>query len=192
MSGPTVYILLFRGVGGATQLPTAKLRQKLAEAGFENAGTYINSGNAYLKTDMPRREMLKVVADICRTEFGFDKPILAHSLTEWRKLIRNNPFPEGEKDGKTLHAFVLEKAPTGDRIAKLQELAVGRERLKLIGKILYLHLPDGFGTSKLATRTDKVIGVTATARNWNTVLKLCELAEAAARASHAGRHSGAA
>jgi uncharacterized protein (DUF1697 family) len=182
MSGPTVYVLLFRGVGGATQLPTARLREKLAEAGFENAGTYINSGNAYLKTDMPRGKMLEIVAEICKSEFSFDKPILALSLAEWRKLIRNNPFPEGEKEGKTLHAFALENAPTGDRLAKLEELAVGRERLKLIGKVLYLHLPDGFGTSKLATRTDKVIGVTATARNWNTVLKLCELADAAARA----------
>jgi uncharacterized protein (DUF1697 family) len=182
MSGPTVYILLFRGVGGATQLPTAKLREKLAEAGFENAGTYINSGNAYLKTDMPRGEMLKIVAGICRAEFGFDKPILALSLPEWRKLIRDNPFPDGEEVGKTLHAFALEEMPTADRMAKLQELATGRERFKLVGKVLYLHLPDGFGTSKLATRADKVIGVTATARNWNTVVKLRELAEAAAKA----------
>jgi uncharacterized protein (DUF1697 family) len=52
----------------------------------------------------------------------------------------------------------------------------------VVGKVLYLHLPDGFGTSKLATRADKVIGVTATARNWNTVRKLYELAEAAAKA----------
>jgi uncharacterized protein (DUF1697 family) len=182
MSGATVYIVLFRGVGGATQLPTARLREKLAEAGFENAGTYINSGNAYLKTDMPRGEMLKIVVDICKREFGFDKAILGLSLAEWRKLIRDNPFPEGEKDGKTLHAFALETAPAADRIAKLEELATSRERLKVVGKVLYLHLPDGFGTSKLAVRADKVIGVTATARNWNTVLKLRELAEAAASA----------
>jgi uncharacterized protein (DUF1697 family) len=182
MSGATVYIVLFRGVGGATQLPTAKLREKLAEAGFKNSGTYINSGNAYLKTDMVRGEMLKIVAEICKREFGFDKPILALSLAEWRKLIRNNPFPGGEKDGKTLHAFTLEKALAPENIARLEQLAIGGERLKVIGKVLYLHLPEGFGTSKLATRADKVIGVTATARNWNTVVKLRELGEAAARA----------
>ncbi|MDN5928816.1 MAG: DUF1697 domain-containing protein [Hyphomicrobiales bacterium] len=181
MSGTTVYIVLFRGVGGATQLPMAKLREKLAEAGFENAGTYINSGNAYLKTDMPRGEMLKIVADICKNEFGFDKAILALSLAEWRKLIRDNPFPEGEKDGKTLHVFALDRVPAAENIAKLEELATGRERLKVVGKVLYLHLPDGFGTSKLAVRADKVIGVTATARNWNTVVRLRELAEAATK-----------
>ena len=181
MSGGTVYIILFRGVGGATQLPTARLREKLADAGFENAGTYINSGNAYLRTRMPRAEMLKTIAGICEREFGFTKSILALSLPEWRKLIRDNPFPEGEKDGKTLHAFALEKIPAAENVARLEALATGRERLKVVGKVLYLHLPDGFGTSKLASRADKVVGVTASARNWNTVLKLWELAEAAAK-----------
>ena len=32
----TAFVLLFRGVGGATQLPTAPLREALVEAGFEN------------------------------------------------------------------------------------------------------------------------------------------------------------
>ena len=53
MSG-TIYILLFRGVGGATQLPTAPLREKLTEAGFRNVATYINSGNAILASPKDR------------------------------------------------------------------------------------------------------------------------------------------
>ena len=44
----------------------------------------------------------------------------------------------------------------------------------------YLHTPDGFGTSKLGEKFDKGIGVANTARNWNTVLKLLELARKAA------------
>ena len=39
---------------------------------------------------------------------------------------------------------------------------------------------QGFGRSKFATRFDKAIGVGNTARNWNTVLKLLQLAEAIA------------
>ena len=53
----TAYILLFRGVGGATQLPVKPLREALASAGFENVGTYINSGNAWLSTKLSRRAM---------------------------------------------------------------------------------------------------------------------------------------
>jgi uncharacterized protein (DUF1697 family) len=177
----TVYILLFRGVGGATQLPTKPLREALTRAGFENAGTYINSGNAYLKTDMPRGEMLKTVAEICKTEFGFTKAIHAASLAEWKKLIKNNPFPDALEVPKFLHAAVLAEKPQAAKVEALRAVASNGERVEIIDKVAYLHTPNGFGTSKLAEKFDKGIGVGNTARNWNTVLKLLELAEQAAK-----------
>jgi uncharacterized protein (DUF1697 family) len=178
MSG-TVYILLFRGVGGATQLPTKPLREALTEAGFENAGTYINSGNAYLRTDMPRAEMLKTVAAICRDRFGFTKAIYAPSLAEWKKLIRQNPFPDAVEVPKFLHAAVLEARPDPARVEAIRAFAMKGERIAVVDKVAYLHTPHGFGTSKLAVKFDSGIGVGNTARNWNTVLKLLELAEGA-------------
>src|SRR3954462_2509536 len=89
-----VYVLLFRGVGGATQLPTAPLREALAEAGFENVATYINSGNAVLRSHLAREKVIASVAEICKDRFGFTKAILAPTLGEWSALIGNNPFPQ--------------------------------------------------------------------------------------------------
>ena len=43
--------------------------------------------------------------------------------------------------------------------------------------LCYLHSSHGFGTSKLAEKFDKGIGVVNTARNWNTVLKMHALAQ---------------
>jgi uncharacterized protein (DUF1697 family) len=174
----TVYILLFRGVGGATQLPTKPLRAALTKAGFENAGTYINSGNAYLKTDGSRGEMLKKVAAICKKEFGFEKAIYAPTLAEWKKVIKQNPFPDF-KAGNQLHAVWLDGKPKQEAIEALRELCVDGEAIEVIGTIAYLHTPHGFGRSKFAEKFDKGIGVPNTARNWNTVLKLAELGEAA-------------
>lgn len=175
----TVYILLFRGVGGATQLPTKPVREALAAAGFENAGTYINSGNAYLKTDMPRAGMLKIVSEICAQKFGFTKAIYAPSIADWRKLIRQNPFPDALAVPKYLHAAVLEAKPDPKNLEAVRAHAAKGERIEVVGKVAYLHTPNGFGTSKMAVKFDKGIGVGNTARNWNTVLKLLELAEAA-------------
>lgn len=180
MSG-TVYILLFRGVGGATQLPTRPLREALTKAGFENAGTYINSGNAYLKTDMPRAKMIETVAAICRNEFGFTKDIHAPTLAEWRKLIRQNPFADKFTEGRFLHAAVLEKAPAKEAIDALRAMAVDGEGIEVIDKVAYLHTPGGLSQSKLGMKFDKGLGVPNTSRNWNTVLKLLELAEKAAK-----------
>jgi hypothetical protein len=55
---------------------------------------------------------------------------------------------------------------------------VSGEHIEVVGKVAYLHTPDGFGTSKLAEKFDKGIGVPNTARNWNTVIALAKMADA--------------
>lgn len=175
----TAYILLFRGVGGATQLPTAPLRAALAEAGFESVATYINSGNAVLRSHHPREKVIASVATICKDKFGFTKAIYAPTLEEWSELVANNPFPDFEA-GKFLHAAVLAGDPAQEAIEKLRTFAVDGEKVETVGRVAYLYTPNGFGTSKLGEKFDKGIGVANTARNWNTVLKLLELAKKAA------------
>ncbi|MGE0499564.1 MAG: DUF1697 domain-containing protein [Rhizobiaceae bacterium] len=176
----TVYIILFRGVGGATQLPVKPLRVALAEARFENVATYINSGNAVVKSSLPRGKVVTTIAELCRREFGFEKDIHAPTRSEWKKLIDNNPFPAALKAPKFLHAAVLARTPDAAKVQALRVFASGGEKIEVVGKVAYIHTPDGFGTSKLAERFDKGIGVPNTARNWNTVSKLMELADAAA------------
>src|SRR6476469_285914 len=90
----TAYNLLFRGVGGATQLPVAPLREALTGAGFENVATYINSGNAVLRSHLSREKVVATVAKLCEDKFGFTKAIYAPTLAEWKSLIANNPFPD--------------------------------------------------------------------------------------------------
>ncbi|MBS3652224.1 DUF1697 domain-containing protein [Pseudaminobacter sp. 19-2017] len=180
MSDKTVYILLFRGVGGKTQLPTAPLREALSAAGFENVATYINSGNAVVRTSLGRDEVISSVAQICRDKFGFTKAIHAPTLEEWTDLIAKNPFPHAVAVPKFLHAAVLAEGPAEESIEAVQAFAADGEGFAVIGKVAYIHTPDGFGTSKLAEKFDRLIGVENTARNWNSVLKLRDLAEKAA------------
>lgn len=174
-----VFIVLFRGVGGATQLPVKPLREKLTEGGFANVATYINSGNAVVKSRLSRDKAVEKIAQICRREFGFDKDIHAVAAEEWRALIAKNPFPQAVEVPKFLHAAVLEKEPAPANVEKIRAYATAGEGIEIVGTVAYLRTPNGFGTSKMAERFDKLIGVANTARNWNTVLKLMELAEAA-------------
>lgn len=174
------YIILFRGVGGATQLPTAPLRAALGEAGFENVATYINSGNAVLRSHDARRKTVARIAAVTAERFGFSKAIYALTRLEWSRLIANNPFDVAAGAGKFLHAAVLERDPPAERIAELEALATGGDGFRVVGQVAYLNTPNGFSNSKLAERFDKRVGVPNTARNWNTVLKLKELAEKAA------------
>lgn len=173
-----VYILLFRGVGGATQLPVKRLREALAAAGFEKVATYINSGNALLVSRKGREAVRAEVAAICSAEFGYDKDIHVVTREEWAQVIANNPFPHATVEPKFLHAAVLADDPPKGALETLHAVAKDGEQIEIVGRVAYLHTPHGFGTSKLAERFDKGIGVANTARNWNTVVKLAEMAEA--------------
>ena len=176
----TVYLILFRGVGGKTQLPVAKLREKLTKAGFENVATYINSGNAIVRSRLNREKVIAKIAELCRKHFDFDKAIFAPTLTEWDAVIANNPFAKAAAHAPTpVHAALLEGAPKAEDVERIRALAVKGEDIKVIDGVAYVHTPNGFGTCKMAEKFDKWIGVTNTARNWNTVLKLAELGRAA-------------
>lgn len=172
----TTYLLLFRGVGGPVQLPVAQLREALTKAGFKNATTYINSGNALVRSALTREETRAKVADICRRKFNYDRPIFALTAAEWEAVIQNDPFPN-KAEGKHVHAVLLAEPPTADAIRKIRALAVGDEDLKMVKGVCYIHTPYGFGTSKMAEKFDTWIGVENTGRNWSTVLKMHALAQ---------------
>ena len=158
------------------QLPVAELRAALTKAGFKNATTYINSGNALVRSTLSQEETLAKVAEICRKKFNYERAIFAPTASEWAAVVKNNPFPK-MAEGKHVHAAILAAAPDPAKLKALQALAVGAEGLKVVGRVAYIHTPHGFGTSKLAEKFDKGIGVVNTARNWNTVLKMHELAQ---------------
>jgi len=176
----TVYLILFRGVGGKTQLSVTKLRETLTQAGFENVATYINSGNAIVRSRLNRKQVIATIAALCRKHFNFDKAIFAPTLAEWDAVIANNPFARAvTKAPTTVHAALLDGTPKTEDVERIRALGIKGEDIKIIATVAYLHTPNGFGTCKMAEKFDQWIGVTNTARNWNTVLKLAELGHAA-------------
>jgi uncharacterized protein (DUF1697 family) len=51
------------------------------------------------------------------------------------------------------------------------------EQIAIAGREIYAWHPDGVQRSRLAKEiSDRRLGVTVTARNWNTVVRLLELA----------------
>ncbi len=174
----TTYIVLFRGVGGATSLPVQPLKQALIEDGFERVATYINTGNVVLVSDLAPEEIQQRIAAIALEKFAFSKSIMVLDNDEWKKLIAGNAFPDHVAEGDKLHAFVLEKEPDADAVKALERKAEGLpEQFTIVGKVLYYYPPQGASQSKLHGKIESTLKVTTTARNWNTVLKLGQLAD---------------
>jgi uncharacterized protein (DUF1697 family) len=88
-----------------------------------------------------------------------------------------NPYPEADEEPKSVHLYFLAGDPAEADIAGLEAVRAPAERFHLEGGVFYLHAPDGVGRSKLAAKAERLLGVSATARNWRTVTKLREMVE---------------
>jgi uncharacterized protein (DUF1697 family) len=174
----TTYIILFRGVGGATLLPVQPLKAALLEEGFERVETYINTGNVVLGSNATPVDIVDRIAAIVLQKFAFSKAIMIVSKDDWMDLIASNPFPERAVEGNKLHAFVLDRQPDAEAVEALKRKALGLpEKFEIIGKVLYYYPPQGASKSKLHRAIEPTLKVAATARNWNTVLNLGRLAD---------------
>jgi len=172
------YIALFRAINvlGNNLLPMKDLKSILEKLGVEEIKTYIQSGNVVFNyTGSDITDLSKKITAAIKRNHGFEPNVIFLKQKDIEKTISSNPFPEGDLAPQTLHAFFLESKPENPNLKKMDEIKTKTERYMLIDKVFYLHTPDGFGRSKLGAQTEKLLGVSATARNWRTVNKILEM-----------------
>ena len=163
----------------------AELRQLVISLGYADVATYIQSGNLLFTPPGPAElpvlaaELRKAIA----AEFSIDTPVIVVTRDELAGVIEVNPYP-GEPKPQYVHGVFLSAEP--DQAARDQVEATvkffsqkgSRDEAAYRGRVLYLHTPDGFGTSELAkalvTKKSSPVA-TGTARNWATITKLMAL-----------------
>jgi uncharacterized protein (DUF1697 family) len=171
------YVALLRAVNLAShnQVSMSRLREVAADAGLAKPRTLLQSGNLLFESAARSSAPLeKLLEATLLAELGVKTPVLVRSAKEWRAIVAQNPFPdEARADPGHLLVMPLKAVPARGAVAELERAIVGRERVKLNGQQLYLVYPDGIGRSKLTgALIDKKLGVSGSARNWNTTLKL--------------------
>ena len=174
------YVSLLRGinVSGHKIIKMEPLRKSFEALGLGDVQTYVQSGNVVFKARKQSSEILsnKIREKIAR-DFGFSVPVIIRSSEEVRRAIENNPFLKQRGiDSSRLHVTFLSKAPEKDSLKALEALTARPDQFRYSGREVYLYCPDGYGRTKLSNNAlEKVLGVTATTRNWNTVNKLYEM-----------------
>ena len=160
-------IALLRGinVGGKSMMAMADLRDLLTKLKFENVRTILQSGNLVFDTKKKPAD----VEALLEKELHVD--VIVRTPKEIDAIIEANPFPsEARNDPGRLVVLFLKG--TGDGKA-LQKVIKDREIARGNGRQIYVYYPDGQGRSRLTNALiEKTLGTRATARNWNTVLKL--------------------
>jgi uncharacterized protein (DUF1697 family) len=172
------YIALLRGINvGGKVLKMADLKAAVAELGFEDVETYLQSGNLVFRAAKAANgELAGKIASAIKSHKAMDVKVMVRSAREWDRVIANNPYPQADEKPKMVHAFILDDEPGRDRIAILRTREAGSEEWEIVGDALYLHTPDGFGKSVLGNLVERTLKVPTTARNWNTVKALREMA----------------
>ena len=175
-------IVLLRGinVGGNNMIKMADLRRVLEAGGFTEVKTLLQSGNVVVTSDLEPRDVEKKISHILATDLNKTVDVFALDTGTWRRLIEANPFPhEAVDDPSHLVLIVSRQAPSAEAVDAVRSANSGPERFELAQGCLYVFYPEGIGDSKLPKVPGwNKLAASGTARNWNTVLKLAELAGA--------------
>lgn len=177
------WIALLRGVNvvGARKLLMKDLVAILQRAGLRSVRTYIQSGNVVFRSSRGSARVLAAeIGRLILKRVGFEPQVMVLSVRELAAAIRANPFPDADRDHKSLHLFFLSERPPSPDLDALTRLKTGREGFALAGGVFYLYTPHGFAQSALHDKVERFLGVRATARNWRTVNQLLRMTEVTA------------
>lgn len=174
------FIVMLRGVNvGGNVLKMDRLRELCGELGFKNTQTYVQSGNIVFESTQPASALCSLIEKRLAGETRLPVTVIVRTPAELLNIISGNPFlKEKGIDLSKLHVTFLAKPAGGVALKTLAAINAGSDRFRVIGKEVYLHCPNGYGETKLSNNAlQKVLGVNATTRNWNTVNKLSEMAK---------------
>jgi uncharacterized protein (DUF1697 family) len=179
-------IALLRAVNvmGRRKIKMDTLRSLCEACGLESPRTYLQSGNVVFrckeKDQTGAAERLEAAIE---AELGFRPEVILRTAVEWNAVVAANPFAgrAGVEPAK-LQVVFLAGTPGKALRDKLPGIIQGREELYAKERELYIHYRDGIGSSKLTPALlEKTLQTPGTARNWNTVLAMHQLATDLAR-----------
>lgn len=172
-------ISMLRGVnvGGHNQIKMEALRSLYESLGFKDPQTYVQSGNIVFKTE--ERNLIQLanrIKNAIEKKFGFGPDVVLRTASDWKDLVARYPFAKGRglNPGKVGVVFFAE-APTAAACDDLLLTKVDDEEVHVAGREFYIYFPRGMGQSKLFAAIGRKLK-SGTARNWNTVTQLLEMA----------------
>jgi uncharacterized protein (DUF1697 family) len=180
----TTYLVLFRGinVGGKNKVPMAELKALLTELGFEDIRTYIQSGNAVLRSSETAPAIARKVEAALPTRFKLDSElvrVLVLSRAELEAVIAGRPKGFGEKPG-TYHsdAIFLMGVDTAAAMPAFSPL----EGVDLVwpgkGVVYSQRLSAQRTKSRLNRIMSSPVYKSMTIRSWQTTMALMDLVNA--------------
>lgn len=172
------YVVLLRGVnvGGHATLAMADLRALLRRLGYDDVRTHLRSGNAVVCSPCGEDELAGQVEAALAREFARPVACVVRSGDAMAGVVAGNPFPERAAAPSKLAVTFLSAAADPERLSGVRAGDYRPDEFRVSGREIYQWFPSGIHVSKLSGAFwEKRLQVTATARNWNTVLRLTQM-----------------
>lgn len=175
-----VSLLRAVNVGGHSVIRMEKLRTLCESLGLEEPKTYVQSGNIVFRArERNVSRLARRLEDAIEETFGMRPDVINRTLAEMRDVVARNPFAGRDDVGNNrLLVTFLASDPGEEARQKVRAITISPEELVISGSEMYIYYPMGAGTSKMPVGAiDRALRVKGTARNWNTVTRLLEMAE---------------
>lgn len=174
-----LFVALLRGinVGKAKRIPMAELRTLLAELGYTDVVTLLNSGNAVFRAakGTPAKHAMEIAAAISN-KLKIDVPVIVKSAQELTTIVAENPLAATAADPSRLLLAFAQDAAALSGLTGIEPLVAPPEQFVLGKRAAYLNCVNGILDSKAGGALLGKAGRSVTTRNWATVLKLQALA----------------
>ncbi len=155
----------------------ADLRGALTAGGFADVRTHLQSGNVLLRSELSGDALVVELERQIHRAFALDVGVVVRTREELAAVVALDPLRTVASDRRLYQVSFLAEAPTEAIIERVSAAAHPPEAVYVCGREVYAWHPEGSARSRLAlTLSDRKLGVVATARNWNTVASLLELA----------------
>ena len=169
------FVAFLRGinVGKAKRVAMADLRGLLAELGYTDIATLLNSGNVIFRSTgrSPTRHAENIAAAILE-RLKIEVPVIVKSANELLAVIRENDLAERAINHSQLLVIFAQSNAALSRLGTVESLVVPPEQFLAGKQAAYLHCATGILESKAAEALLGKLGKLVTTRNWATVLKL--------------------
>ncbi|WP_019424496.1 DUF1697 domain-containing protein [Paenibacillus sp. OSY-SE] len=173
------YVALLRGinVSGQKIIKMDALKSIFEALAFQNAKTYIQSGNVIFEASVTEPELLaESIEKQLRVELGYEITVVVKTLSELEEVIQHNPFTENEASEGKLYVSFLSKEPVAEDLAALLSVQNGVDEIRALEREVYILCRQGYGKSQFSNNfIEKKLRVPATTRNWQTVNKLANM-----------------
>ncbi len=177
-------IFLLRGinVGGHRKIKMEALRALCESLWLTNVRTHIQSGNIVCRASgRDPNSVARQLEDAIETSSGFRPLVVARTAAELRTVIERNPFANrADVAPDRLGVSFLASDPGEAAREQVRAMDVAPEELRIDGREMYIHFPQGMGASKLPLAAiERLLKTPGTVRNWNTVEKLMAMVDEA-------------